>query len=514
MDTMPNADPLGGDTPYEVLGVTETDTLDTIEAEKDRVFTEYREQKRQARQRQDNDAFQEADEAMQAIVEAWQWMEQNHDPPAADQPVSIDLRTDDPRVGAPIALRVTGADGPVETIVEARRDGATLSAEETGADGTVEFTVGSYGPVEFTALTSPDYDDATVVATVDRKEVALSFDGVPTTAEVDESVPFTVVAEGSPEANVDVSTSSSTLGTTGSNGTVTHAFGSVGTRTVTATKPDDDQATYADCTTQVDVTPETVDLDVVVDGSDHELGETVTVHVTESESGRPVENATVTAGGESATTGATGEATLTLAETGSVRVEATKDADGDKRYGTARTTVTVSKRERSLSIDDVEGERMENSTLTVSVIDGDRNPLSGASVTTDWGHDETTDGDGEATLQLDDDGSLRIEASKETDEESFGTDVRVEQIDEFTRTLAVDCEPSPASPGDSVTVRVRDNTGTAVSGAEVTCDDRIGETWTTGPGGEATVPLKNEVGIRRITVRDDDAEEQTTLRVL
>ncbi|MEF8778227.1 MAG: hypothetical protein V5A36_04875, partial [Natronomonas sp.] len=78
------ADPLGGDTPYEVLGAKETDTLETIEKRYEDVFVKYRDQKRAARQNNDNQAFKEANAAIKEISEAWQWIENNHEPPAAD----------------------------------------------------------------------------------------------------------------------------------------------------------------------------------------------------------------------------------------------------------------------------------------------------------------------------------------------------------------------------------------------------------------------------------------------
>jgi protocatechuate 3,4-dioxygenase beta subunit len=516
---MVTADPLGGDTPYEVLGAKETDTLETIEERYEKVFIKYRDQKRAANQNNDNQAFKEANAAIKEISKAWKWIEDNHEPPAADRSVDMEVLTDDPRVGDPISLKVTGDGDPVETPVRAIRDGTEISAEQTGSDGTVEFTVRSHGPVQFTASTTDAYDDETAVVTVDRKRVDLAFDSPPTASEIDETVSFTVLADGSPEPNVVVETDSTALGTTGSDGTVSHAFGDVDTKTITARKPDDDAATYEGCETDLDVSPETVDMAITGEAGDQEIGDTATVHVYNSQSGGPIENADVTVGDESGSTDDTGVVELPLTETGEVTIRATKStSDGDIEYGDARATLSVSKQQRSLTIESIEGKRMENAELTVSVIDDAGDPLEGAVVATNWGHSEETNADGEATLQLNDDGSLKIEASKETDEVSFDPAMQVERIGEFTRELVIEQAPNLADPDSDIEIVVADNTGQPVPGAEVTCDKQIGETWTTDADGKATIPLLDRVGNRRITVKKDegdfDDKVRTNVRVL
>jgi nucleoid-associated protein YgaU len=518
-----DADPLNGDDAYEVIGGGRMDTLAALESQKNDLLDEYRSRMRTARQEDDNEKFKQSAEAIEAIEEAWEWVDQNHEPPAADEPLSIEVRTSDPTVDEPITVAVTGDSGPVETLVTARRDDTELGSEQTDGNGEATFTVGSHGPVQFTAPTTASYDDVTAVVTVDRKTVSLAFDGAPSEVEVDEDVEFTVTAAGRPIDGATVETKSRTeLGTT-SGGTVTHAFNSTGERTVRATKPDDDTATYEPGKTDLTVQEETVEMDLFVEGSDYEVDETVTVHVNKKndpQSGRPIEDATVTIASENDTTDGTGTVDLELSAAGEVSVEASKSAPNENRhYPDAATTIDVDQKDGSLHITEIKGKRMKGSTLTVHVVDGDGNDLESASVTTNWDHDTETDDNGEATLSLDDNGRLRIEVSKQTDRVDYGSDTEYVEIEEFTRKMEISVlQPQDLpNPGDTVTIHVTDNTGSAVPNATVVSSMQPGAEWTTDGNGEADITLSNQVGNRRITVRKGDSdftEARTNIRVL
>lgn len=515
---MPDADPLEGDTPYEVLGVTETDTLDTIEQQKEKIFLKYRKKKRDARQADNNDQFKEANAAIQNIQEAWKEIENNHEPPVADQPVSVEILTDHPVVDSPVRIRVTGTNGPIETLVNASRDSTELASQHTNPDGTAEFTFSKWGAVQFTVPTTDAYDHGTDAVTVDRREVALGFDSPPKTVEIDTEVEFRVTAEGSAEPGVTVGTGSTTLGKTRQNGVVAHTFRSVDEYTVTGEKSDDDRNTYTPCQTTVEVTPKTVDMDVTIEESDPQIGNEITIHVNETGTGRPIENVDVTVGDNSTTTNAKGKTPVTLDDLGQVTVSASKPQEDDRTYTDAATQIQVKKRQRGLRIDSIDGKRMAQSELTVTVVDENDDELEGVSVTTDWGHDETTNEDGEATILLNNKGSIKIVAQKETDEVDYGKDDWIEQIDEYSRKIEIEQAPSIADPGETIEIFVTDEAGNPVNGAEVTCDKQIGESWTTGSNGKAKLPLKNQVGNRRITVSlttdGSDSQDTTTVRVL
>lgn len=68
---MSDANPLEGDTPYEVLGVSESDTIETIETAKDELVYECRSRMVDAQRRDDADDYHEAADALRAVDEAY-----------------------------------------------------------------------------------------------------------------------------------------------------------------------------------------------------------------------------------------------------------------------------------------------------------------------------------------------------------------------------------------------------------------------------------------------------------
>ena len=514
---MPTADPPNGDTPYDVLGVSETDSLETIRRRSQELLERYAEKRANARKNDDDRQFRRALDAIETIDDAWSWIRENHEPPEHDGPASIEVLTDDPRVGAPVEIRVTGPDGPVETLVQVLGETDGDGAKSTDSDGRASFTLGKRDTAQFTVETADGYDDATAVVEVAPKRVDLSVDA-PAAAEVGEAVTISAEGDGSPEPGVEISSGSTDLGETGSGGSVTHTFDATGERRIVGAKPDDDVAVYDGCETTLEVTPETVDLDVSVEESNLAYGDRMTAHVREAEGREPVGGATVSVGGVSRTTNGEGVATFDVPEVGTLTVTAEKPASGERTFGRARTRVTANKRRRDLEIGDVTGRRMENTELTVTVRDGGRSRLPGATVTTDWGHETSTDSDGEATLAVDDHGRLEIEASKETAVEAFGTDTRVVSVEAFTREIDVEISESLPDPGEEITVTVTDLSGNGIPGVTVVCDQQKGSRWTTGPEGRVHIQLRPVVGNRRLTIRkedDDDFEtEQRVVRVL
>ena len=78
---MSDANPLGGATPYEVLGVSPESSRDRIKYHKKQLIQEYRERMVDAQERNDTDGYSEAVDALKAIDDAWEWVQANHDPP-------------------------------------------------------------------------------------------------------------------------------------------------------------------------------------------------------------------------------------------------------------------------------------------------------------------------------------------------------------------------------------------------------------------------------------------------
>lgn len=514
---MVDAEPLNGDTPYEVLGADETDTVEGIKQDADEAFDHYVNLRAEGKQEDDDEKIERALNALEEIEDAWEWVQEHHEPPIHDGPASIEVLTADPRVGSPVEVEVTGSEEPIETPVEASSDAEGTASDRTDSDGRTSFTFSKHDVVQFTVPTTDPYDDAVEVVTVERKQVDLSFDGVPAMAEIGDDVTVTVMGDGTPEPDVEIEVESARLGTTGPNGSLTHSFDTTGEYTVTGSKQDDAEATYSNCETQIEVAPTTVDLELTIEGSDFEYGDEITVRVHEADSPQPVEGATVSIGDASESTNKKGVAKLELPDVGSVTVEAEKQGSGDKNYGRAGKTVSVAKRDRNLQISDVSGPQMEGSEITIEVVDDNGDYLEDASVSTNWGHTKETDGDGETTLSLDRKGRLEITAEKDNELEEFGNDVRRVDIEEFTRELDIDISDTLPDPGDTITVTVTDTEKNPVQGATVTCNKQIGTEWTTDSNGEAEIQLLNQVGNRRLTIKKEDSDfdsESRTVRVL
>ena len=74
---MSDANPLGGATPYEVLGISPESSRDRIKYQKKQLIQEYRERMVDAQDRSD---YNEAVDALKAIDDAWEWIRENHEP--------------------------------------------------------------------------------------------------------------------------------------------------------------------------------------------------------------------------------------------------------------------------------------------------------------------------------------------------------------------------------------------------------------------------------------------------
>jgi len=515
---MVDPDPLGSDDPYKVLGVTKMDTLSAIEAQKDSLASKYQDQALKARNEGNNPKFKEANKALDAIDAAWENLQKNHTPPLVDEDVSVTVTTSDIRVGSPVTVRVSGDNGQIHD-AKVTVDRPDISSKQTNQNGETTFTFDEYGTVRITVPTTDAYADATEDINVARRPVSLSFRNPPSTVEVNETVEFVVEGDGDTISGVELTAGGSSIGTTGSDGSVTHTFTNTGSPTIEATKPDDDRCTYGNSRHTLQVSPETVQLDVGVGGTNCEVGDDVTVEVTEaSDSSATVSGAEVTVGSTTETTGSDGEATLPLRSSGDVTITATKSAPNEPReYLDADAKIRVSRRQSGLHIADVKGKKMERNELVVRVEDDTGSPLPKATVSSDWGHDEETDGEGEATIDLDNSGTLRLTASKTTDDVDYGTETEHLTIEEFTREIVIDQCPETANPGETIEIVVTDNMGQPIPQAEVRCNDEPGEIWHTDSNGKAQVDLSNRLGVRRTWVMkdgDEFGEDDTNVHVL
>jgi len=91
---MSDADPINGANPYEILGVSKTDTVASIEAAYESVIAEWRERMADASSEKNDDAYQDAVDALMAIEDAWKWIQENHEEsPQLPDPRSLDGET-------------------------------------------------------------------------------------------------------------------------------------------------------------------------------------------------------------------------------------------------------------------------------------------------------------------------------------------------------------------------------------------------------------------------------------
>lgn len=514
---MVDPDPIHGDDPYEILGVTRMDSMADIESAVNDLVREYQLAVKEAKRKKNGPEFRESQEALDAIEEAWEWMEKNHVPPVVDGPASITVDSSQVEVGTPLTVQVT-ENGAAISDAKVMVDREAVASKQTDTNGEVTFTFGQPGKTQITVPTTDAYADATANVDISRRSVDLSFYSPQKSVEVNDKVEFTVVGDSGPEPGVVVEIDGSRIGKTGSDGTVTHSFRTTGRKTVTVRKADDDAVTYEGCEHDIEVGPETVELTIRVLGNRFEIGDDVEVEVTASD-GTPVEGAEVTVGDESTTTDTNGRATAPVTLEGSVTISATKSApDQPRTYEEGTAEIHVSKRQGTLQITKEHGELMEKRDLRFQVVDGNGDPLSGATVTTNWGHSESTDDSGEVTIPLDNYGDLHVIASKTTENVDYGEDALNLHIEEFTRELRIDECPKTADPGENIDIRVTDTTGTPVPDAEIRCDGQPGEVWSTDSDGRVTVPLRNRVGVRKIWVMKDDgdfdAEEDQNVHVI
>lgn len=503
---MPDADPLDGSDPYEKLGVTEQMTVEQIKAARDELVSDYKDDVRRAKQNDDNDLYREASSALREIEDAWNWIQKNHEPPGVDKEVSISAGTCEPHVGDTVTFEVTSADGP-EGDVPVEVDSQSLRDDSTAADGTVDLTFDEIGRVQVTALTTQNYPDATTSVEVKRRPVSMAFGSAPGEVEVGDQATF-VVEDGSGTAieSAELRIDGDPGRTTDASGAASVTFDDVGTVQVTATKGDDDTATYADATTTVTVTEETVPLHLDVDANDLEVGDTVTATVVEAD-GTAVEGTRVSVDGSlvgrTASDG-TVEIDLPMAAPVEIAADKSADPDEDRVYESTTTKLSPDKREAVLHVDIVDSELMEGDELELVVTDDDGQPVDEADVSA-WNYSGRTDEDGAETIPLDDNGTLTIEVSKQSPHTDYTPAKKTVEVEEFTRQLQFDEVPDTAAPSQEVKIRVTDQTGTPVEGVEVRTSWQF-ESWFTDADGWIVLPVEDDTGVLRVTAEKDEGD--------
>lgn len=514
---MPDPKPLEGDDPYEKIGVSENEPLDAIEAVYEQLKQEYAKKANEGREQRDRQKAKEAMEALRNLDDAWEVLEANHEPPGVDKPLSLSVRESDISVDETVTVEVTSRDGPEERVtVQVDRDG--IDPKTTDQNGRVRFTFSERGPVEVTALTTPQYDDPSERFEISRRTLSLTFSRAPNGVEIGESATFEIVdGDGNSQEDVRLVADGDELGKTGRNGTAHVTFQDVGSVTITAEKPPGDKYRYRSAETWLNVTEETVELNLIVSGSNFEYGDTVEVKVV-TDDGTPVENAAVSIGGDViGRTGVGGQTEVDLEQVGTSRLTSSKTTStSDRVYEDSSTSIRVGKQSAALTFDHVGSQLIEGSDVTVRIADDTGSVVSGARIISNQGHDQTTDASGEAVLTLKREGELELKATKASDTTEYAPATERRTVEEFTRTLQFDEEvaPSTATPGERIDLRVVDQTKTGVADVAVRSSRQM-DTWQTDPDGRVSLTVWNNPGVEQFTATKDgdDFKEDDSARI-
>ncbi|OKY77370.1 MAG: Lipoprotein NosD family containing CASH domain [Candidatus Methanohalarchaeum thermophilum] len=256
---------------------------------------------------------------------------------------AINLKVNVVSTQLPVVLEVTDEFG--NPVADARVDIDGVEAI-TGSEGKIQLTEDklSAGETYTASAKKAGYAPGEATFTVEEPEKeTLSIDGS-SSITIEETATYTLTDEdGEPITGVTVTAGDKTA-TTNSDGEVQFTYTEAGDVTVTAEKEGYKQATM---TTTVEKQTETKDLNLTVETAegDRKVDNAITFKVTAD--GEPVEDATISAGEQTATTGSDGTASLTFDNPDDYTVTATKEDETTETtittYNSDSTTITVQK---------------------------------------------------------------------------------------------------------------------------------------------------------------------------
>lgn len=417
-------------------------------------------------------------------------------------------------VHEPVSFTVTDDGGnPVEdAVVEPIGEHDAEWSATTDRDGTCQQAFETVGTKTVHARKDDTedtrYEDADgVELEVEPRDVFLDLSADRDTAEVGEPVGFSVTDEdGTPIPNVTLLYGDEDV-TTNTNGEADIRFEETGSITVTANKSSPNAEYESD---EIDVTIErrTRNLSVSASPGSLAVGDSVTVTVTDDD-GSPVEDATVTAGGQEASTSGSGTCTLpAFSEPGDVTVRAEKRDTPTDVYDPDETTISVTKAVKDLQIRAARGTVKVRTPISIDVTDGSGNPVGGARVKTP-SETVTTDQDGCCTVEFTEVGTVDVTARKtETETATYSPDDTTVTVEPREISLSISTDGDGIEVNRPFDVTVTDSNGTSVEGVRVTAD-AIENPVTTGSDGTCrpTITATGQVTIR---ASKSDADETVT----
>lgn len=306
-------------------------------------------------------------------------------------------------------------------------------------------------------------------------------------AHVGETVTFEVASKDGPEGDVPVTADDPSLQDeqTADDGTMDYTFDDVGTVTVTARTTSD----HPDAATTVTVHRRPVTMTFGSAPDEVEVGELATFEITDS-TGTAIDGVELYADGERlGTTDASGTASVTFGDVGSLQVTATKADDDVTTYADATTGLTVREEEVPLHVTVRPNDATVGEAATVVVHEADGTRVKDAHVSVDGSTAGRTTADGTARIDLPLSIPVEIAANKSA---APGENRVYERVTEQFRPnkrqskLRIECEGDEWMEGEELDLRVVDEEGRSVEGAEVSADDYSGRT---DAQGEESVPL-------------------------
>ncbi|MFC6864577.1 hypothetical protein ACFQGE_14060 [Halomicroarcula sp. GCM10025817] len=513
---MTEARPIEGDDPYEKLGVERTmtreeilDAANTLKSKKDLEI-------KQRKGAGDEEGYKEATDAVLEIKDAISWIEGNHPAEGHPEPttLSLDVGAPKPTVDDTVEFKVTSSDGPESGIdVESDRGHSTV----TGSNGTASMAFDTAGNVEVRTSGGMNYHDDSATLDVQPRHIDLDIVGMPTELAVRQRERLRVTdSSGTGVEAITVLADGDQVGRTDADGYVELQFDSTGTRIIQANANDTISVTYAPATAEVDVVEEQIPLRLQVATNQIRVGEETTFRVVD-DADTGVRDAVVeAAGGPTGSTDGDGETTLTFQHPGSFEVTVSKQTDAaDVNYVEQTADLHVHRGDASLAVGQTRGTFEEGGEVEIQITDTSDTGVADATVTTNHGHQATTDADGWVSLTIQREDDLELTAEKSSDRFEFSPVETTFTVSEHQPELSMADVPQVASPGDQVSVKVVDENGTPVSGA-VIHSARRPETWETGEDGVATVDLMDRTGIETLTADKPSlsVKEQAEQRIL
>lgn len=401
-------------------------------------------------------------------------------------------------VGEPVTITVTDGTGPVEGALVETPDGP----ERTDSDGVCTVTFDTKGAFDLD-VDKDEEKDVTYISTsvgvdIDPERVTLELSTDTSTATVGDTIGFTVTdgTDGVGDATV---TTGRERDTTDGSGHVSLEFTKAGPVTVEAEKSDDATRIYDGDAIEIDV--ERREVDLLVDLDDHvEVGEPVTITVTDGTSPIADAQAEIVGGDDKATTDGDGECRLRFSELGPATVAATKATTEAARYNRGKGSTTVERASRSLEVTPEGGTVTGGKPIEFLVEDDAGNQIADAEIETPSGT-YRTGRHGTCEVSFETAGSVDVTVRKDdTDTTAYANKSVSFTVERRNLDLAVTTDRDTVKSGSGVDVIVYDETGDRVEDAVVSCGK---QRETTDSNGRCRLHPSRE-GNLEIRARKDD----------